>query len=102
MLEDRLRPRYSSRTKPETRLYRSEYSDRSEGRSPGCPGRSPGSQQTSPQQRKARAIVAKYRKNVRYAQLHRLKSLVPAVKDREEATEVGVQCTLPHVPEMVA
>ena len=84
MLEDRLRPRYSGRGqgKPEagSHLYRLDYSQRSELRSP---------QQKSPQQRKARAIVAKYKKTVRYAQLYRLKSLVPAVKDKEEASEVS-------------
>jgi len=83
MLEDRLRPRYSGRgqgkSEAGTHLYRLDYSQRSELRSP---------QQKSPQQRKARAIVAKYKKTVRYAQLYRLKSLVPAVKDKEEASEV--------------
>ena len=75
MLEDRLRPRYASKTSS-SGLYRAEYSPRSK--------------QTSPQQRKARAIVNKYRKNVRYAQLYRLKALVPAVKDKEEASEVNI------------
>ena len=81
MFEDRLRPRYTSLT---ASLYRHEYA-RSEGRSPPTT-----QQQRSPKQRKARAIIAKYRKNVRYAQLYRLKSLVPAVKDKEEASEVRI------------
>ena len=79
MFEDRLRPRYTSSTS----LYRHEYNARSESRA------STTQPQRSPKQRKARAIIAKYRKNVRYAQLHRLKSLVPAVKDKEEASEVN-------------
>ena len=77
MLEDRLRPRYASRAP--SSLYRRDYSPRT-GSTLGKP--------TSPRQRKAKAIVNKYRKNVRYAQLYRLKSLVPAVKDKEEASEV--------------
>ena len=77
MLEDRLRPRYASRAP--SSLYRPDYSPRT-GSTLGNP--------TSPRQRKAKAIVNKYRKNVRYAQLYRLKSLVPAVKDKEEASEV--------------
>jgi hypothetical protein len=87
MFEDRLRPRYLSRerrlTTPETRSCEATRSGES-GRSPPA---------TSPGQRKARAIVRKYRRNVRYAQLHRLKALVPAVAEREEATEV---CTVFH------
>jgi hypothetical protein len=87
MFEDRLRPRYLSRerrlTTPETRTCEAARSGES-GRSPPA---------TSPGQRKARAIVRKYRRNVRYAQLHRLKALVPAVAEREEATEV---CTVFH------
>jgi hypothetical protein len=87
MFEDRLRPRYLSR---ERRLTPSETRPCEATRS-GESGRSPPA--TSPGQRKARAIVRKYRRNVRYAQLYRLKALVPAVAEREEATEV---CTVFH------
>lgn len=62
---------------------------------------SPRPQATSPGQRKARAIVRKYRRNVRYAQLHRLKSLVPAVAEREEASEMEVlQETVRYIEEL--
>ena len=83
MFEDRLRPRYLSRDR--RRLTHQDCL-------PCEPGDSPRLLQgsaTSPGQQKARAIVRKYRRQVRYAQLHRLKALVPAVAEREEATEVS-------------
>jgi len=85
MLEDRLRPRYSGRsaTRAGCTLYKTTCSG-SESR-PELK-----SNQRSPQQRKARAIVNKYKKTVRYAQLHRLKSLLPALKHQEQAEEVDV------------
>jgi len=96
MIEDRLRPRYSgkSRAKSESGAYsyRPNYDQRQE---------TTRHNQTSPQQRKARAIVNKYRRKVRYAQLYRLKSLVPAVKDKEEATEVDVlQETVKYIEDL--
>ena len=80
MLEDRLRPRYSARgssDKPGLGLYR-----------PAAAAFSAAEARTSPQQKKARAIVKKYRRKVRYAQLTRLRSLVPTLINKEEASEV--------------
>ena len=94
MIEDRLRPRYlgrvgrgsshptSSSVHRQDNLYRPEYGQRKPNEATSRSG------QRSPQQRKARAIVAKYRRTVRYAQLYTLKCLVPAVKHKEEASEV--------------
>ena len=80
MFEDRLRPRCLNRDRRRLNVEMCEDSPRPQATSPG--------------QRKARAIVRKYRRNVRYAQLHRLKSLVPAVAEREEATEVSTRTLL--------
>ena len=93
MIEDRLRPRYSSRSGRPQSLYRGQYAAQTvhmyrtqyAQRSPEQQSLTP---QRSPRQRKARAIINKYRKTVRYAQLYRLKSLVPSVRNDEEASEV--------------
>jgi len=84
MIEDRLRPRGSSSTSPH--LYRAHYMQRTDH--PVHAGGN--SLRTSPQQRKARAIIKKYRKTVRYAQLYNLKCLVPAVRETKDATEVDI------------
>ena len=92
MIEDRLRPRYSTRPGRPQSLYRGQYTQTVHLYRAQYAQRSPEQQsltpQRSPRQRKARAIINKYRKTVRYAQLHRLQSLVPSVRNDQEASEV--------------
>lgn len=105
MIEDRLRPRYSSRSGRPQSLYRGQYAQTVHMYRTQYAQRSPEQQsltpQRSPQQRKARAIINKYRKTVRYAQLYRLKSLVPSVRNDEEASEVDIlQETVKYIEEL--
>jgi hypothetical protein len=105
MIEDRLRPRYSGRgVRPQSlfrgqyaqtvHLYRAQYAQRTPEQQSLTP-------QRSPRQRKARAIINKYRKTVRYAQLYRLQSLVPSVRNDEGASEVDIlQETVKYIEEL--
>ena len=44
----------------------------------------------SPTQKTARSIVRKYRRQVRQAELQRLKSVIPAVRENNVVSEVSI------------